>query len=51
MTDTEFAAWLRSIPREIPEEEVNRRTHLHDTEQGDWVNPHEFPHHFGEAAH
>ena len=51
MTEREFADYLRSLPREQSEEEVNRREHLHDVEQGLWHNPHEFPHHYGEAGH
>ena len=51
MTDKEFADWLRTVPREQSPEEVNRREKLDDIERGGWVQPHEFPHHYGEAAH
>lgn len=51
MTDTEFASWLRSLPREKSPEQVEQAEHQHDIDRGPWVNPHEFPHHYGEAAH
>ena len=51
MTDQEFAAWLRSLPREQSEEESARLEHEHDLARGEYVNPHLTPHHYGEAAH
>lgn len=51
MTDGEFAAWLRSLPRELSPEDVDRLGHEHDVEQGDWINPHESVHHWEESRH
>ena len=51
MTDLEFAAFLRSLPREQSEEESARLGHEHDLARGEYVNPHLTPHHYGEAAH
>ena len=51
MTDTEFAAWLRSYPREKSPEQVARDERAHDVEVGDYVNSHMSVHHYGEAAH
>lgn len=52
MTDSEFAAWLRSLPREVPAEEVERLEHQHDVERGPYVphggNVHHVP---GESRH
>lgn len=50
MSDQEFAQWLRSVPREVPADEVERRERQRDAERGEWINPHQFPHHFGESA-
>jgi hypothetical protein len=51
MTDNEFATYLRSLPREMSQAEVDQVEHQHDLENGDWVNPHLAPHVYGEAAH
>lgn len=58
MTEREFATWLRAARGATThedcvriEERIDRVQHQHDVEQGDWINPHEFPHHYGEAAH
>lgn len=40
MTDHEFAAWLRSLPREIPPEKVMEAEEAHDAEVGPYI-----PHH------
>lgn len=39
MTDTEFAAWLRSYPREKSPEQVERDERAHDAKQGLYI-PH-----------
>lgn len=57
MTDKELAQWLRERRGAITHEdcvriegEVQRRSRKLDAERGEWINPHEFPHHYGEAA-
>jgi len=51
MTDKEFAAYLRSLPREKSQEQVDQVEHQHDLEVGEWINPHLNPHEFGGAQH
>lgn len=52
MTDAEFAAWLRSVPREKPPEEVGRVERERDTVRGPYV-PHggEVHHSSDESRH
>jgi hypothetical protein len=50
MTDHEFAAWLRSTPREKSPEEVDRIEHAHDVERGPWVANQIVHHEYGESA-
>lgn len=51
MTDTEFAAWLRTVPRELSPEQVDQIGHDHDAERGPYI-PHTGTHHTaGEAGH
>lgn len=51
MTESEFNAFMRSLPREKSQAEVDQVEHQHDLEVGEWVNPHLAPHSFGESAH
>lgn len=51
MSDQEFADWLRSVPREVSPEEVERLERLHDLARGHWHNRNEVPCYYGEAAH
>lgn len=51
MTDTEFAAWMRSLPREKTQEQVDSLIQGRDLEEGEYVNHNLFVHHFGEAGH
>jgi hypothetical protein len=51
VSDEEFAAWLRSVPREIPADEVERRVRVIDITRGEYFNHNESVHHYGEAAH
>lgn len=51
MTDTEFASWLRSLPREKSPEQVEQAEHQHDAERGPYVPRSEITYHCGEAAH
>jgi hypothetical protein len=51
MTDTEFAAMLRSVPRELTPEESDVRERRRDAERGAYVSPTETTHHCGESAH
>lgn len=51
MSDDQFAEWLRSMPREVPAEEVERLERLRDALRGPWHNPNEVPCYYGEAAH
>lgn len=51
MTDEEFAAWLRSLPRELSQEEVSSRIRLRDDTEGEYFNHNLTVHHFGEGAH
>lgn len=52
MTDSEFAAWLRSMPREKPPEEVEQVERQHDVDRGPYV-PHggEVHHSSDESRH
>ena len=50
MTDQQFAAWLRSLPREQSEEQVHRSGRQHDAEQGEWVANQIVHHEYGESA-
>jgi hypothetical protein len=51
-TDSEFAAYLRSLPREQSEEEVALHEHQHDVDRGLYCPAGEIVHHLpGEAAH
>ncbi len=50
MTDQEFAAWLRTVPREVPPEKVEEAEQLRAAEAGPYVPHHHHPY-FGEAAH
>lgn len=49
MTDTEFAAWLRSLPREVPPEKVEQAVHQRDAERGPWVANQVVHHEYGES--
>lgn len=49
MSDQEFAAWLRSYPREKSPEEVERGEHVRDRERGEYGQ--QDHHEFGEARH
>lgn len=51
MTDGEFAEFLRQTPREIPEEVVQSLGRIHDDVDGEYFNPHLYPHHYGESEH
>lgn len=50
MNDQEFAAWLRSLPRETPPEEAEAAELAHDVEVGPYV-PHHHHAYYGEAGH
>lgn len=50
MTDREHADWLRSLPREVPPEQVIEVEHAADVERGPYIPHHHHPY-FGEAAH
>ena len=50
MSDVEWAAFLRSLPREVSPEDVERRGCLHDREAGPYV-PHEHRCYWEEARH
>lgn len=49
MTDGEFADWLRSVPRELPPEEVMASGDRHDKEAGLWVGNETVHHNYGES--
>lgn len=51
-SDSEFAAWLRSMPREKPPEEVEQVERQHDVDRGPYV-PHggEVHHSSDESRH
>jgi hypothetical protein len=51
MSDEEFAAWLRTVPRERSPEQVARAERAHDVECGEYVNRHASVHHYGESRH
>lgn len=52
MTDEEFAAWLRSVPRSMSQEDVDRAVAARDREQGRYVPHGGAVHHVeGESAH
>lgn len=51
MSDEEFAAWLRTVPRERTPEQVERAERAHDADVGDYVNRHQSVHHYGESRH
>lgn len=51
MTDSEFNSYMRSLPRELSEEEVADRERLHDYLNGLWVGNQADHHEYGEAAH
>lgn len=51
MSDEEAAAWLRSMAREVPVEEVERIERVRDITQGEYFNHNLTAHHYGEAAH
>lgn len=51
MTESEFNAFMRSLPREKSQAEVDQVEHQHDLEVGEWVNPHLAPHVYGESGH
>jgi hypothetical protein len=51
LSDEEFVAWLRSMPRERSPEQVDQVERQHDAERGEYI-PHGFiTHHYGEAQH
>ena len=50
MTDSEFAAFLRSVPREKPEEQVIENEKRHDRVQGPYVPHHHHPY-YEESRH
>jgi hypothetical protein len=52
MTDQEFADWLGRFPRELSEEEVERRERQHDRERGVYIPHADIVHHaFEESRH
>lgn len=50
MNDEEFAAWLRTYPREKSPEEVVAAERRHDQIEGPYV-PHHHRAYYGEAGH
>lgn len=50
MTEREFADYLRSLPREVPPEEVERIEREHDAERGPYA-PHAHRSGYSEARH
>ncbi len=50
MTDQEFAAFLRSLPRELPEEEVEHIEHAHDAVRGRYVPHGGTVHHYADES-
>ncbi len=50
MTDEQFAAWLRSLPRVVAPERVEEIEHQHDVERGPYAPPCLTIHHeYGES--
>lgn len=51
MSDQEFAAWLKSVPRTVTPSEVERRERSKDAARGYYVNHHLHVHHTEESRH
>ncbi len=51
MSDQEFAAWLRSVTREVPPAEVERRARVSGITRGEYFNHHLTVHRSGESRH
>jgi len=51
MSDQEFAAWLRTVPRTVTPGEVERRERSRDAVRGYYVNHHLHVHHVEESRH
>lgn len=52
MSDREFSAWLRSLPRELSQAEVDRREMFRDITRGEYFNRELVVHHsFQESRH
>lgn len=49
MTDSEFDAFMRSLPREKSQAEVDHIEHEHDAEQGEWMANGAVHHTYGES--
>lgn len=51
MSDREFSAWLRSLPRELSQAEVDHRERFKDVTRGEYFNHHLNVHIFEESRH
>lgn len=51
MSDQEFAAWLRSLPRVMSPEEVDQRERLRDITRGEYLNHNLSVHRYSESRH
>lgn len=51
MSNREFSDWLRSLPRELSQSEVDRREMFKDIARGEYLNRELTVHRFGESRH
>lgn len=51
MSDREFSDWLRSLPRELSQAEVDLRERVKDIARGEYFNHHLNPHRALESRH